>query len=54
MISWFGSQNQAGDVLSVAPQNRPEEDDVGHAVRSSDLLRLKTSQARVFQYSLKI
>jgi hypothetical protein len=30
-VSWFGSQNQAGYGLSVAPQNRQEdEDDVGH------------------------
>jgi hypothetical protein len=27
-VSWFGPQNQAGDGLSVAPQNRLEEDDV--------------------------
>jgi hypothetical protein len=29
-VSWFGPQNQAGDGLSVAPQNQQEEDGVGH------------------------
>jgi hypothetical protein len=32
MISWFGPQNQAGFSLSVAPQNRWSEVDVGHAL----------------------
>jgi hypothetical protein len=39
-VSWFGPQNQAGDDLSVAPQNRWEEDGMGHAVRSSGLIHL--------------
>jgi hypothetical protein len=44
-----------GDVLSIAPQNRCE-DGVGvrHASRSSGLLRVEASQARVFQFVLKL
>jgi hypothetical protein len=43
-----------GYGLSVAPQNRREdEDDMGHASRSSGLLHLEASQARVSQSSLK-
>jgi hypothetical protein len=44
MVSWFGPQNQAGDGLSIAPQDRREEDGVRHASRSSNLFRLKASQ----------
>jgi hypothetical protein len=39
--------------LSVAPQNRWREVDVGHASRSSGLLRVKASLARVSQFVLK-
>jgi hypothetical protein len=54
-VSWFGPQNQVGNSLSVAPQNRQEnEDGMGHVSRSSDLLRLEASRARVFQSGLKI
>jgi hypothetical protein len=54
MVSWFGSQNQAGYGLSVAPQNRwKDEDGAGHASRSSGLLQLKTSWASVSQSTLK-
>jgi hypothetical protein len=54
MVSWFGSQNQADYGLSVAPQNRREdEDDTRHMSRSSGLLHLEASQARVFQSVLK-
>jgi hypothetical protein len=35
------------------PQNRWEEDSAGRASRSSDLLRLKASRARVPQSGLK-
>jgi hypothetical protein len=43
-----------GYGLSVAPQNRREdEDDMGHASRSSGLLHLEASRARVFQSSLR-
>jgi hypothetical protein len=39
--------------LSVVPQNRLEDKyGVGHTSRSSDLLRLKASRARVSQSSL--
>jgi hypothetical protein len=54
MISWFGPQNQASYGLLVAPQIRWEgEDGIGHALRSSGLLHLETTQARFFQSSLK-
>jgi hypothetical protein len=52
--SWFGPQNQVGYGLSVAPQNRWEDEySAGHVSRSSDLLRLEVSRARVFQSCLK-
>jgi hypothetical protein len=40
--------------LSVAPQNRRREVRVGHTSRSSVLLRMEASLARVFQSNLKI
>jgi hypothetical protein len=52
-VSWFGPQNKAGFGLSVAPQNRRREVDVGHASRSSGLLRVEVSLARVSQSGLK-
>jgi hypothetical protein len=52
-VSWFGPQSQACYDLSVVPQNRWKGDDVGHTSRSSGLLRMKASRARVFQYGLK-
>jgi hypothetical protein len=40
-VSWFGPQNQVGYGLSVAPQNRREDEDgVGNASRCSGLLHL--------------
>jgi hypothetical protein len=39
--------------LSVAPQNRRREVGVGHASRSSGLLGVEASLARVFQSDLK-
>jgi hypothetical protein len=52
--SWFGPQNQAGYDWSVVPQNRREDEDgVGHASRSSSLLHVEASRARVFQSSFK-
>jgi hypothetical protein len=54
MVSWFVPQNQVCYGLLVVPQNRREdEDDAGHASRSSGLLHLEVSQARVSQSSLK-
>jgi hypothetical protein len=53
MVFWFGSQNQAGFGLSVVPQNRRREVSVGHASRSSGLLRVKASLTRVSQCGLK-
>jgi hypothetical protein len=54
MVSWFGPQNHVGYALSVAPQNRWEDEDgAGHALRYSVLLRLEVSQARVSQSCLK-
>jgi hypothetical protein len=52
-VSWFGPQNQAGFGLSAAPQNRRREVDTGHASRSSSLLGVEASLARVFQSGLK-
>jgi hypothetical protein len=42
-----------GFSLPVAPQNQRREVDVGHVSRSSDLLHVETSLARVFQSGLK-
>jgi hypothetical protein len=39
--------------LSVAPQNQRREVDVGHTSRSSGLLHVKASLARVSQSDLK-
>jgi hypothetical protein len=52
-VARFGTQNQAGYGLSVAPQNRWEDDDVGHLLRSSGLLRVEASWARVSQFASK-
>jgi hypothetical protein len=52
-VSWFGPQNQADFGLSVAPQNRRREVGAGHASRSSSLLCVKVSMARVSQSDLK-
>jgi hypothetical protein len=51
--SWFGPQNQVGFGLSVAPQNRWREVNMGHPLKSSGLLRVETSLARVSQSGLK-
>jgi hypothetical protein len=40
--------------LSVAPQNQREEDDMGHASRSSGLLHREASWARVSQFASKL
>jgi hypothetical protein len=53
MVSWFGPQNQADFGFSVAPQNRRREVGVGHASRSSGLLDMEASLARVSQSGLK-
>jgi hypothetical protein len=52
-VSWFGPQNQAGFGLSVAPQNRRREVDVGHTSRSNSLLGVEASLARVSRSGLK-
>jgi hypothetical protein len=52
-VSWFVPQNQAGFGLSVAPQNRWREVGAGHASRSSSLLGVEASLARVSQSGLK-
>jgi hypothetical protein len=46
-VSWFGHQNQVGFGLSVAPQNRRREVGAGHASKSSSLLGVDASLARV-------
>jgi hypothetical protein len=53
MVSWFGPQKQAGFGLSVVPQNRRRKVGVGHASRSSGLLHVEASLARVSQSGLK-
>jgi hypothetical protein len=53
MVSWFGPQNQVGFGLLVAPQNRRREFDAGHVLRSSGLLGMEASLARVSQSGLK-
>jgi hypothetical protein len=53
MVSWFGPLNQAGFDLLVAPQNRRRDVGTGHASRSSSLLGVETSLARVSQSGLK-
>jgi hypothetical protein len=52
-VSWFRPQNQADFGLSVAPQNRWREDGTEHVSRSSGLLRVEASRAKVFQSDLK-
>jgi hypothetical protein len=52
-VSWFGSQNHAGFDLSGASQNQRRVVGTGHASRSSSLLHVEASQARVFQSGLK-
>jgi hypothetical protein len=52
-VSWFGPENQVGFGLSVAPQNRWREVGVGHVSRSSSLLGIEASLARVSQSGLK-
>jgi hypothetical protein len=53
MVSWFVPQNQAGFGLSVAPQNRRREISAGHVLRSSGLLHMEASMARVSPSGLK-
>jgi hypothetical protein len=53
-ISWFGPQNHVGFGLSVAPQNQWMKVDAGHASRSSSLLHVEASRARVSQFGDKI
>jgi hypothetical protein len=53
MVSWFGSQNQVVFDLSIAPQNRRREVGTGHASRSSGLLHMEASLARVSQSGVK-
>jgi hypothetical protein len=53
MASWFGPQNQAGFGLSVVPQNYQREVSAGHASRSSGLLCIEASLARVSQSGRK-
>jgi hypothetical protein len=52
-VFWFGPQNQVAFGLLVAPQNRWREDGVGHTSRSSGLLGVEASLARVSQPGLK-
>jgi hypothetical protein len=47
------TQNQVGFGLSVAPQNRWREAGTRHVSRSSSLLRVEASLARVSQSGMK-
>jgi hypothetical protein len=49
----LGIKTKWASVLSVAPQNRQREVGAGHASRSSSLLGVKASLARVSQSGLK-
>jgi hypothetical protein len=54
MVSWFVPQNQVDYGLSVAPQNRREDEDgVGHTLRSSGFLCVEASRYRVSQSGVK-
>jgi hypothetical protein len=53
MVSWFGHQNQGDFGLSVASENRWREVSAGHMSRSSGLLGVEASLARVSQSGLK-
>jgi hypothetical protein len=50
----FGPRNPAGFSLSVAPQNQWRQVGAGHTSRSSTLLGVEASLARVSQSGLKI
>jgi hypothetical protein len=52
-ISWFGPENLAGYGLWVAPQNQQKGVGDGHASRSSDLLPVEVSWARVSPFASK-
>jgi hypothetical protein len=52
-VSWFGLQNQADFGLSFASQNRRREVGARHASRSSSLLGVEASLARISQSGLK-
>jgi hypothetical protein len=52
-VSWFGPHNQASFGFSIAPQNQRREVDARHVLRSSGLLHVEASLARVSQSDLK-
>jgi hypothetical protein len=53
-VSWFVPQNLVGYSFLVVPQNQQQyEDGTRHASRSSGLLLLEVSRARVFQFDRK-
>jgi hypothetical protein len=52
-VSWLRPQKHAGFNLSVAPQNQWREVHAGHASRSSGLLHVDASLARVSQSGMK-
>jgi hypothetical protein len=53
VVSLFRPQYQTGFGLSVVPQNRWREVGTGHASRSSGLLHMEKSLARVSQSGMK-
>jgi hypothetical protein len=50
----FEPEKQTGYVLSVVAQNRREGIGAGHGSRSSGLLHVEASRAKVFQFALKL
>jgi hypothetical protein len=52
-VSWFWHQNQVSFGLWVASQNQRRELGAGHTLRSSGLLHVEASLARVSQSDLK-
>jgi hypothetical protein len=49
----FGPPNQAGFGLLIVPQNQRREVSAGHTSRSSGLLHVEVSHARISQSSFK-
>jgi hypothetical protein len=50
----WGSKPSRLQFVGYTIKLTEDEDDVGHALRSSGLLRLKASRDRISQYDLKI
>jgi hypothetical protein len=54
-VFWFGHHSRADFGLSVAPQNRREDEyGTGHESRSSSLLCVEASRTRVYLFASKL